>query len=180
MLLPSFQSTGWKGLSPCGPHSGDTVPSASRGAHLQHAPEFSRTRGPSRLLFSPSCQDALMLSTLCVSCPNAALFTFFAQIVDVLATVRSFIVSRAPLTDTHARPRVFLSTWSSPRRGPRASPAPGSPWPSSREGVRPSPLEEGVGTSSSAPGPRRLLWESEVFFTHRDKGRPVEYTNHKF
>ena len=57
---------------------------------------------------------------------------------------------------------------------------PGQPWPSSREGIRPSPLEEGVGTSLSAPRPRRLLCESEVLFTHRNKGSPVEYTNHKF
>lgn len=51
------------------------------GAHLQHAPEFPRTRGPPRLLLSRSCQDALMLSTLCVSRPNAASFTFLLKLL---------------------------------------------------------------------------------------------------
>ena len=55
---------------------------------------------------------------------QGTLIYFFAQIVDVLATVRSFIGSRAPLTHTHTRPCVLLSTWSSPRRGPPASPDP--------------------------------------------------------
>lgn len=117
-----------------------------------------------------------MLSTLCVSRPNAASFTF-AQIVSVLATVRSFIVGRAPLTHT-PDPRVpehMVLSQAGTRRG---QPCPGAPGPPAGRRQTFSPRGR-CRDSSSAPGPRRLLGK-EVFFTHRDKGSLLEYTNHKF
>lgn len=169
VLPPSFQSTGRKGGSLCGPRSGHSC-----STHLSSPAREVRPV----CLFSHSCQGALRLYTLYVLCPNAALFTFLLKLLTFwpLCVVRS----RAPLTRAHTRLCVFLSTWSSPRRAPPASPAPGSPGPSSREGLRPSPQRKVSDQARVLPRGGRLLWESEVLFTHRDNGSPLEYTNHKF
>ena len=122
------------------------------GAQLQHAPEFSRTRGPSRLFIqsllsgrTPAVYFVCVMSQCC-------LIYFFAQTVDILATVRCQEPG-TPDTCTHQAmcvpEHVVLS-----QEGAPSQPCPGEPRALQQGGPQTFSPEEGVGPSSSAPSRR--------------------------